>query len=177
MNTEIDPITAIEVQIKASEAETRKLKAEKYALISASAKPVDKKALRKAEREKKYKTENGLTIHGLRLAGNEVRVTHIRYAKVPGVSTPVPVPSYMRGVYPFLSKGGATHIVIQRPDGIYVTTSSICHEIDSFDYKLGVKEALEQFNAEDVAALNLLPENDEVTAPQPDPLVPEPASI
>lgn len=181
MNTTTDTLTKIgdiENQIKNSEAETRKLKAEKYALVSSVTPVVDKKAVRRAAREARCKTKNGLTIHALRLAGNEVSVTHIRYAKVPGVPTPVPVPSYMRGIYPFVSKGGATHIVITRPNGLLATTSSICHEIDSFDYKVGVKEALDQFAQEEAdELLGLAPVTDEVTAPGLDPLVADNASI
>jgi hypothetical protein len=113
----------------------------------------DKEAARKAAKVAKYATKNGLTIHKLRLAGNEVKITHIRYTDIPGVPTLVAVPSYMRTVYSFWPRGGATHIIITTPDGKRLAATSVCHCIDSFDYKLGVKQALEAFSNEDAADL------------------------
>ncbi|WP_394998905.1 hypothetical protein [Acinetobacter sp.] len=113
----------------------------------------DKVAARKAAKVAKYATKNGLTIHKLRLAGNEVKITHIRFTDIPGVATLVPVPSYMRTVYNFWPRGGATHIVITTPDGKRWAATSVCHCIDSFDYKLGVKEALDSFYLADAKEL------------------------
>lgn len=106
----------------------------------------------------RYATNNGLTVHKLRQAGNTVSVVHIRYADIPGVCIAPPVPSYLRGAYNFLPRGGATYITIIKPNGEWMSLSSICHNDDSFDYKLGVKYALEQLTQE---------EADELLVPSP----------
>lgn len=124
-----------------------------YEFRKGAVQQVDKVAARKAAQAAKYTTKNGLTIHKLRLAGNEVKITHIRYTDIEGVATLVPVPSYMRTVYSFWPRGGATHIVITMPDGRRWSATSVCHAIDSFDYKLGVKEALDSFSIEDATEL------------------------
>lgn len=92
----------------------------------------------------RYETKNGLTIHNLRQAGHVVSISHIRYSDVEGVKNPVPVPSYLRGAFKLSPRGGATHISILKPNGEWICVSSICHQDDCFDYKLGVKTALEQ---------------------------------
>lgn len=97
----------------------------------------------------RYTTNNGLTIHNLRQAGNTVSVSHIRYAKVPGVAVDVPVPSFLRGAFDFCARGGSTHITIIKPNGEWTCLSSVCHSDDSFDYKMGVKTALEQLTQEE----------------------------
>lgn len=121
--------------------------------------PAAVKELRKQQKLQKYKTSNGLTVHKLRLAGYEVKVTHIRFTDV---HTPklnhkgeligelvltVPVNAYLHKVYDFNARGGVTHIVITNPDKTrWVAVQAICHEIDSYDYKLGVKTALENID-------------------------------
>jgi hypothetical protein len=101
----------------------------------------------------RYATNNGLTIHKLRQAGNTVSVVHIRYADIPGVAIAPPVPSYLRGAYEFLPRGGATYVTIIKPNGEWMSLSSVCHIDDSFDYKLGVKHALEQLDQQEADAL------------------------
>jgi len=116
---------------------------------------VEKTAARKAAKIQRYTTNNGLTIHKLRAAGNTVKVTHIRYTDVDvtygqasraNCVATLPLPSYLRGMFPFNSKGGATYIVVTNRRGKKFAVYSACHELDSFDYKLGVKLALEQFD-------------------------------
>jgi hypothetical protein len=102
------------------------------------------RAEQKASRKEKYKTTNGLTVYKLRQAGVTVKVTHIRYCDLPGVNTLTPVPSYLRGLYDFTPKGGATHIKLTNLMGETIALTSVCHHIDSFDYKMGVKIALDQ---------------------------------
>lgn len=113
---------------------------------------VRKEELRALNRMR-YATDNGLTIHKLRQAGNTVSVVHIRYADIPGVAHAPPVPSYLRGAYEFLPRGGATYITIIKPNGEWMSLSSVCHVDDSFDYKLGVKYALEQLTQEEADEL------------------------
>lgn len=97
----------------------------------------------------RYQTDNGLTIHNLRQAGNGVSISHIRYADIPGVKVAVPIPSFMRGVYDFLPRGGVTYINIIKPNKEWISLTSVCHIDDSFDYKMGVKTALEQLTDEE----------------------------
>lgn len=136
------------------------------ALRTATRTPKDHGAIeaaRKLEKTEKYKTRNGLTIYGLRKAGNDVKVTHVRYATMKDVAVPVPVPSYLRKFVDFTARGGATHIVITTATGETVAVSSVCHEDDSFDYKLGVKIALDQISDEEADYL-LNPAEAEVEA-------------
>ena len=156
MKTKEELKASIEQHLK----EIRGAQAEIYKL---SVEGVDREAVRqeqvearKAARVEKYKTDNGLTIYNLRMAGNEVKVTHIRYTDITipkldhegnelgSITVTVPVPSYMRSVYNFNAKGGTTHIVITTPEGERHVCTAICHEVDSYDYKLGVKLALDQ---------------------------------
>lgn len=120
---------------------------------------IDKKALSKQRRAEAVKTENGLTIHNLRKAGCKVLVSHIRFADTMVVKQikdpltdklveivefqPVPVPSYMRKYVDFNAKGGATYIVVEKDGHEPIMASSHCHQLDSFDYKMGVKRALD----------------------------------
>jgi hypothetical protein len=97
----------------------------------------------------KYKTKNGLTIHKLRLAGVSVKVSHIRYTTFDDVAAPVPVPSFMRESFHFLPRGGATHIHLTTPDMDTSSVTSVCHPDDAFDYKMGVKLALDQFTQQE----------------------------
>lgn len=106
---------------------------------------------RRKARKEKYQTTNGLTIYGLRQAGNKVRVVHIRYMRPPTgleeqplMNLAVPVPTSLRHHnLNFLPNGGATYIEIVTPENKQILTSSICHEDDNFDYKMGVKTALD----------------------------------
>lgn len=101
---------------------------------------------RKRINEVKYAISNELSVHKLRLAGNQVSISHIRYVAVDTVeqdSLMLPVPSYLRNYHEFTPNGGATHITITSPNGEQFLVSSYCHVIDNFDYKLGVKTALE----------------------------------
>jgi hypothetical protein len=152
--------------------EVNRLKAELYQERKSIVTLVDKKAIRKQQKAVKYATKNGLTIHKLRLAGYDVSVSHIRYTEFDYDQTVhrtnarppirVPVPTHLREYVDFSSKGGATHIVISRPTADGGTTglrlTSICHELDSFDYKLGVKTALDQIEPA-LAAQLLAPES------------------
>lgn len=157
MNTN-QTIAELEAEIINSNKNTHKLKLQLLNLKKQQGKQtVDKKALRAAQRAARYTTENGLTIHKLRLAGNSVKVTHIRYTAVEGKRveykdgvkyevpfvTYQPVPSYLRKVVDFDGKGGCTYIVITTPEKQVYSVSSHCHELDAFDYKLGVKYALD----------------------------------
>lgn len=113
----------------------------------------DEEASLKLYKKLRYTASNGLTIHKLRQANLKVVVTHVRYADIPGVKVAVPVPSFLRGAYDFLPHGGATHITITKPNGEWICLSSVCHEHDSFDYKYGVKTALEQLAQEEADSL------------------------
>ena len=153
----IEQLTA---NIAESQANIRKAQAELYTLTKTVVDPVVAKANRKAAKQLKYATSNGLTVYGLRQQGFDVGVTHIRNAHVPGVEHPVPVPSYLKHIHPLAARGGATHIVIgiqdkNKPETVYslLAVTSVCHEIDSFDYKLGVKTALDQITPEDLKYL------------------------
>lgn len=132
------------------------LKAQLKSSLTPEAIEEEKKAKRRELRDLnkiRYITKNGLTIYNLRQAGNTVNVMHIRYADVPGVAVATPVPSYLRGAFDFMARGGATHITILRPDGSWTCTSSVCHVDDSFDYKMGVKLALDLFTQDEADAL------------------------
>lgn len=161
-------ITEINQQIIETQAKLNNLKRERYLVTKGVlAGTEDKAAARKAKLAARYITNNGLTIHKLRLAGNDVMVSHIRFTEVPGntvthengelVKQPFtvlqPVPSNLRKFYDFTAKGGATHIVITKRDGSQVAVASYCHELDGFDYKLGVKLALDCFSIEDAHQL------------------------
>jgi len=153
----IEELTA---NIAESQANIRKAQAELYTLTKTEVNPVEAKANRKAAKQLKYATTNGLTVYGLRQQGLDVSVTHIRNAHVPGVAHPVPVPSYLKHIHPLAARGGATHVVVgitdkQDADKVYslLAVTSVCHEVDSFDYKLGVKTALDQITPEDLKYL------------------------
>jgi len=103
-------------------------------------------------KKQRYLTKNGLTIHKLRQAGVTVTVSHIRYVDA-GIEPLVPVPSSLRGVYNFHPRGGATHIIMVAPDGTTIGVSSVCHVDDSFDYKMGVKIALDQVTQDEAEHL------------------------
>jgi len=109
--------------------------------------------LERARHKSKYKTSNGLTVHNLRQAGVEVSISHIRYIELEGSNDLIPVPSYLRKMYDFYPRGGATHIALVKPDGSWMGVSSVCHVTDSFDYKLGVKVALDQISNDEAADL------------------------
>lgn len=166
-NTE-SKLATIDEQITENLENISALKRERYSLQKLTVTPVDKTAERKAEKARKYTTTNGLTIHNLRLAGNRVVVTHVRYTAVPGERitrneygeketqefiSHQPIPSFMRGTHTFESRGGATYISVTSPTGELTVVSSHCHEFDAFDYKLGVKKALDLFSAEDAKSL------------------------
>lgn len=107
------------------------------------------KLKRDAINKEKYAINNGLSVHKLRLAGNRVTIAHIRYVSIPtqdGASVLQPVPSYLRNFHEFTPYGGATHISITTPENKEYLTSSFCHLDDGFDYKMGVKRALESFS-------------------------------
>ena len=126
----------------------------KYELYKAlPVKPEEELAIQKAEAKRiKYTSDNGLTIEKLQNAGFSVKVVHVRYMKLDGVPVPVPVPVFLRDVVSFAARGGATHILVEDTDsGEYVVASSICHERDNFDYKFGVKLALEQFSKDEAS--------------------------
>jgi len=154
-------ISAVMQDIKSTEAtiiakceELRKLKAKLYPLGLKG-----NKALANEERAQRlktrYATHNGLTIEKLRKAGLKVSVSHIRYTQQDGVKPLIPVPSYLRKVAEFTPFGGATHICIVLPtsDSVPICVSSVCHIDDCFDYKMGVKIALDQFTQEEADLL------------------------
>ena len=123
-------------------------------------------AARKAMKDK-YKTSNGLTVHKLRQAGVEVKVTHIRYTEMSN-GLLVPVPSYLRKQFDFHPRGGATHVTLKSPDGSWLGVSSVCNQSDSFDYKLGIKIALDCITNDEaqellagLAALSEIPASEE----------------
>lgn len=128
--------------------------------------------LARAEHKSKYKTSNGLTVHNLRQAGVEVSISHIRYVEIEGSPDLVPVPSYLRKMYDFYPRGGATHIALVKPDGAWMGVSSVCHIADSFDYKLGVKTALDQISADEaedlLAGLSACTEEEDVVLAGPE---------
>ncbi len=95
----------------------------------------------------RYATRTGITVHSLRQSGVTVVISHIRYADG------MPVPSYMRKSFSFSPRGGATHITLEK-NGNEFTVSSVCHDTDSFDYKLGVTKALNLLTDEDLALLH-----------------------
>lgn len=136
-----------ELVIKAREARAKLYKA-KETLDKSVVTKLKKEAHAKLMRMR-YATNNGLSIHALRQAGNKVSVSHIRYADIDGVVALTPVPSFLRGAFTFFARGGATHITIVKPSGEWVCLSSVCHIDDSFDYKMGVKTALEQLTPEE----------------------------
>lgn len=147
----IPTIESVQAEILTKQKEIRQCEAKLFQLGSKK-KDVELIAKRRAEaRKAKYKTKNGLTIEGLRKAGHKVRVSHIRYTEQPGVAILIPVPSYMRKVANFTSYGGATHIVITTPlsDSPDIAISSVCHSDDCFDYKMGVKQALDTIEQAD----------------------------
>lgn len=114
------------------------------------------KATLKGLRKQKYQTKNGLTVYGLRQAGCEVAVFHIRYTTTytsQGTPVRLPINSFVRGAYDFDAKGGATHILIRDKNDETYAVSSICHEYDAFDYKLGVAKALDIFTQEEADKL------------------------
>jgi hypothetical protein len=156
MNSEEQSLETINQLIADRQKEIRDLQFQAYKVKSAARDRGAEAVAAKLAKGEKYKTKNGLTIHSLRQAGNEVSVAHIRYAQYPGVVTLVPVPSYMRKLAKkFYPNGGATHITIKNPaSGGMVIVSSICHIDDSFDYRMGVKLALDQID--DVAATQLM---------------------
>jgi len=115
----------------------------------------EKLALLREERallnKDRYTISNGLSVHKLRLAGNRVSISHIRYVLMDAqdqTSVLLPIPSYLRNFHEFTPNGGATHISITTPDNEEFLVSSYCHVVDNFDYKLGVKIALEGFSQE-----------------------------
>lgn len=154
MSTQINSKEAFNAAVEAKEKEIRTLTAEFYRTQGPTTDKAAQIAARKLARAEKYKTKNGLTVHELRKAGNRVRVCHVRYIEVPGVAVAIPVPLYMKEMVPpnanggpnFAPNGGATHIHITSPLGHEIGVSSVCHIDDSFDYKLGVKYALDQIN-------------------------------
>lgn len=147
----------------------KQLRTVEFELYKVTNTPKPDKATIAANRKKaktlKYKTENGLSIQDLRTAGNKVKVIHIRNTVVLIPKTThdgelryhleltMPVNSFMRKSYTFEPRGGATHIQVTTPDGAIFMGSSICHEQDTFDYKMGVKLALEQFTDEAIAKM------------------------
>ncbi len=142
--------------ILSHEAEIRNLKGLRHKVIKAGVTQESlaaEKELHKHMMKAKYQTNNGLTVYGLRKAGHTVNVLHLRYAAIESVPVVVPVPSWMRGVFDFLPRGGATHIRITRPDKEWFMVSSVCHEDDSFDYRLGVTTALNQLSIDEAKDL------------------------
>lgn len=153
--------------ITAAEATIRNAERQLFLLEKSKSPVVDKKAIAAQKRAERYKTKNGLTIDKLIQAGNTVRVSHIRYMEIPGTRvvghiweddvkvpvyedfiTRVPVPTFLRGHCEFTAKGGSTYVVITTPEGDIISRDSHCHELDSFDYKLGVKNCLDQIKQE-----------------------------
>ena len=158
----MNSITTLQAQVDAAQTALNKAKKALYEFKRDNTTPVDKDAIRKTQKLLKYRTSNGLTIHNLRLAGVKISCMHQRQAAVPygtDASTgetlyaEAPVPSFMRGTYKFLPRGGATYITVEDKNGESVTVASLCHTIDSFDYKLGVKLALEHFTQEEATSL------------------------
>ena len=158
----MNSITTLQAQVNTAQAALNQAKKALYEFKRDNTIPVDKAEIRKTQKMLKYRTSNGLTIHNLRLAGVKISCMHQRQALVPyGTDTvtgkPVyaeaPVPSFMRGTYKFLPRGGATYITVEDKNGESVTVASLCHTIDSFDYKLGVKLALEHFSQEEATSL------------------------
>jgi hypothetical protein len=159
-------IATLEQQVSDAHKVIRKAQARIHQLNYKPKDPNVAKSLRKQQKEQKYKTNNGLSVHNLRLAGYEVKVTHIRLSdvQVPKYDhhgelvghniIPVAVNSYLHRVYDFNPRGGFTHIVITNPDnGAWILVRSICHEIDSYDYKLGVKTALDSIEEDKAKAM------------------------
>lgn len=166
MNTNTN-LQELEARLATLNQQANEVKKEIHAAIQQNSPKEDRKVARKQARAEKYKTANGLTIYALRLAGHQVNVTHIRYVEIEGerirredgqkvvekFTTLQPVPSYLRNVYEFFGKGGSTYITITTPSGLTYAVSSHCHFLDSFDYKLGVKKALDVFDQADAFAL------------------------
>ncbi len=111
------------------------------------------RAAKKAAKAAKYKTRNGLSVHALRLAGNQVRVTHMRKVFVPGIPKELVAPTYLRDHVEFRAKGGSTFIEVVDSEGNIHPVLSVCHDHDHFDFKMGVKIALEQIDDESAALL------------------------
>lgn len=118
-------------------------------------KPVDKEKLaadRKAARKERYKTNNDLTIEKLRKAGHTVSVTHLRYVSkttAQGTEILVPVPCSLRSMVrnKLHPQGGQTWIAIKTIDDKNVLVESTCHMDDHYEYKMGVKLALDSVPA------------------------------
>lgn len=141
---------------KAYAKEVSRVKRETYeAWVAAGGKQKDAEAAAVAKKlnKERYKTRNGLTIHGLRQAGVIVTVNHIRYTDIPNVPVLIPVPSYLRKLHDFNPRGGVTHITLVAPDGQSFALTSICAMSDSFDYRMGVKIALDQLSHDDAKFL------------------------
>jgi hypothetical protein len=120
----------------------------------------------------KYNTTNGATIEAFKKAGIKVHILHLRYE---GWMTNIDqnvdlentadanrtlkfnpqflVPSYMRKTCSFDPKGGVTHVILRLPNNEVIRLTSLCSIKDTFDYKFGIKKALEQLTPETVQSL------------------------
>jgi hypothetical protein len=157
MNTTNTIPTAAEIkaEILNKQKEIRACEAQFYQLGYKNVDQAPIIAARKLAKKEKYKTTNGLTVENLRKAGHKVKVVHVRYTAFEGVKVLVPVPSFLRGVAKFTAFGGATHIVITTPasDSPDIAVSSVCHTDDCFDYRLGVKRALDEISQDEATLL------------------------
>lgn len=110
---------------------------------------------RAADRAIRYSTKNGLTIKALQDAGVKVDITHTRYTNIGGAFRPqfIQVPSYLRDMYSFSPCGGSTHIRLRKADGSWIGVASFCDPRDAFDYKKGVRCALNQLSQEEADEL------------------------
>jgi len=166
-------ITTLNNIIANSNRAVREAQAELHTLTKHTPDAEEVKATREAARAEKYATKNGLSITRLKELGYDITVSHIRNTLVKigeGVGSkgniqdiliPVPIPAYLKHQFTPSARGGATHIIISVPvderelegAGEWVGLTSICHADDAFDYKLGVKTALDTITPEEAADL------------------------
>jgi len=120
---------------------------------------------RKRPTKPTYASKNGVTVESLQVAGNSVRVKHLRWSLyLPQFNVwgnrnhqgrAIVVPSTFRKdpMYVFLPKGGYTHVVIKHKSGNYICVSSECAEDDTFCYSAGVAAALDRLSAAEIKLL------------------------
>lgn len=125
-------------------------------VVERAAYKLAQKTERKAQRKLRYQTENGITVRRLEEAGCKVRVTHVRPTLLKGKrhDVRVMVPTYLRQFHTFTARGGATFVEIYpNGGGEPICVHAVCHDSDGFDYRMGIKLALERLSTADITRL------------------------
>lgn len=103
----------------------------------------------------KYRTKNGLTIQKLKAKGHEVHVRHLRWASKSSDRVEYMVPSYLRGHYGFNPLGGVSIVTVKTLLHGEFSYAAQCRADEGFDYRLGIKYALDKIPQQIVEKLLL----------------------